>query len=392
MDTPGFDDTNRSDSEVLKDVAFWLAAAHTKETQLAGIVYLHRISDPKMQGSALRNLRMFRQLCGTNNLGSVTLATTHWKNADGVSIPESVGQERIKELVETHDFWGSMVERGSSVVRHDGSKSSALQIVSTLVNRRVRVTLDISKQLIDQKRSLFDTDAGKALQTELIAERKKFERKLSELKDDMEFAMQEKDLKWQEQLKADKANYQAHIQKTYSETEALRTNMKKIAEEKDAQFRALQDEMKRERRDYELKLNQSLNEIKTAREEQRRHAEEARQAKLASDERAESLAQEHQEQMINMAESIRQQHNEAMREQMEKDRQAAEERFQQQRADARAAAEEQRRRWEQQQEADRRREAQLEQQAEEQRERMEKLDLQARKSKNFFSDTLNAIC
>ena len=68
IDTPGFDDTYRSDAEVLKDVAFWLAAAYTKHTQLAGILYLHRITEPKFQGSAKRNLRMFQQLCGTKNL------------------------------------------------------------------------------------------------------------------------------------------------------------------------------------------------------------------------------------------------------------------------------------------------------------------------------------
>jgi hypothetical protein len=236
VDTPGFDDTNRSDSEVLKDVAFWLAAAYTKKTQLAGIIYLHRISDPRMGGSALRNLRMFRQLCGTDNLSSVILATTHWSNKDGLRVSKEVGQARTKGLMETHDFWDSMVDRGSKVVKHDGSKESALNIVTNLIDRQIRVTLDISKQLIDQGLSLFDTDAGKALQTELIAERKKFEQKLLILKEDMEDAMKEKDVKWQKYIQADKAKYEADIKKTYSEREALRTDMKKMAEEKDTQF------------------------------------------------------------------------------------------------------------------------------------------------------------
>jgi hypothetical protein len=91
IDTPGFDDTNRSDAEVLKDVAFWLAAAYTRETQLAGIIYLHRITEVRMLGSAKRNLRMFKQLCGTNNLNSVILVTTHWSDKEGKRIPEEVG-------------------------------------------------------------------------------------------------------------------------------------------------------------------------------------------------------------------------------------------------------------------------------------------------------------
>jgi hypothetical protein len=75
-------------------------------------MYLHRISDLRMQGSALRNQRMFKQLCETNNLSSVILATTHWKNAEGVGIPEEVGKARIEELRETTDFWGDIDRTG----------------------------------------------------------------------------------------------------------------------------------------------------------------------------------------------------------------------------------------------------------------------------------------
>lgn len=115
---------------------------------------------------------MLRQLCGTDNFNTVVLATTHWTDANGVSVSEHVCQARIKVLTETHEFWGGMVGKGSQIVKHDGSKKSALEIVSNLVDRHIRVTLDIQKQLIDQRRSLFDTDAGKALRMELIAERK----------------------------------------------------------------------------------------------------------------------------------------------------------------------------------------------------------------------------
>jgi hypothetical protein len=266
-DTPGFDDTNRSDSEVLKDVAFWLAAAYTKETQLAGIIFLHRISDPRMQGSALRNPRMFKRLCGTNNLSSVVLATTHWKNAEGVSIPEEVGKARTKELIETRDFWGGMVERGSTVVRHDGSKASALQIVRDLVQRHTRVTLDIAKQLINQQRTLDDTDAGQALQSQLIAERKKFQERELGLRQGMETAMQEKDERWQREIMEERAKNHAAIQKSFAEVAALETNMRIIAEEKDTQCRALQAEMERRSRQCEEQVRKFDQEIRAQRAE-----------------------------------------------------------------------------------------------------------------------------
>lgn len=123
IDTPGFDDTERSDSDILKDVAFWLASVYTKEARPAGIIYLHRISDVRLDGQALKNLRMFKQLCGQNSLNSVILATTQWSSADGVRISERVGRGRGMELIDTEDFWGGMIEKGSEVMRDDGARS-----------------------------------------------------------------------------------------------------------------------------------------------------------------------------------------------------------------------------------------------------------------------------
>jgi hypothetical protein len=264
IDTPGFDDTNRSDSDVLKDIAYWLASAYTRKVQLAGIIYLHRITDVRMQGSALRNLRMFNELCGLNNLKSVILATTHWTHGEGKSVPESVGEARVKELEEMKEFWGGMIERGSRVEKHDGSKASAIRIVSDLVNRHDPVTLGIQRQLVDEKRSLFDTDAGKALRRELIEDRKRAEAKLAELKLDMESALQEKDKKWQEQIKQDRANLEAKIQQGNQETEVLKINIKKIAREKDAELREMQRRWGIERADWEAKWRKARKEIEAS--------------------------------------------------------------------------------------------------------------------------------
>ncbi|KAJ1334959.1 hypothetical protein MN608_01691 [Microdochium nivale] len=63
IDTPGFDDmlpgSTRSDTEELKDIAFFLAQTYGRAIRLAGIIYLHRITDMRISGSALKNLAMF---------------------------------------------------------------------------------------------------------------------------------------------------------------------------------------------------------------------------------------------------------------------------------------------------------------------------------------------
>src|SRR5205809_696574 len=78
VDTPGFNDTNKSDTDTLNEIAVWLAMTYRADVRLTGIVYLHRISDNRMTGSAVHNLNMFKKLCGDDCLPNVTLATTMW--------------------------------------------------------------------------------------------------------------------------------------------------------------------------------------------------------------------------------------------------------------------------------------------------------------------------
>jgi hypothetical protein len=116
VDTPGFDDTNRSDTEVLRELATWLTDSYTEHIKLSGIIYLHRISDVRMQGSAKKNLFMFKKLCGNDALKNVILATTMWDR-----VTEAEGTVRELELTSTPDFWGWMMSRGSKVLRHAGT-------------------------------------------------------------------------------------------------------------------------------------------------------------------------------------------------------------------------------------------------------------------------------
>jgi hypothetical protein len=78
VDTPGFNDTYKSDTEVLLDLAKWLEVTYRQNAKLTGIVYLHRISDVRMDGSAMLNLNMFRKLCGEQPMKNVVIASTFW--------------------------------------------------------------------------------------------------------------------------------------------------------------------------------------------------------------------------------------------------------------------------------------------------------------------------
>ena len=77
IDTPGFDDTELKETDILRKIAAWLGDAYDSEIRLSGLVYLHRISDPRMPGSAKRNLHMFQRLCGPQCLQGVVLVNDH---------------------------------------------------------------------------------------------------------------------------------------------------------------------------------------------------------------------------------------------------------------------------------------------------------------------------
>ena len=59
---------------------------------LTGIIYLHKISDNRMSGTARRNIAMLHDLCGEGFMPNIVLATTMW---DRVEAGE--GEEREEE-------------------------------------------------------------------------------------------------------------------------------------------------------------------------------------------------------------------------------------------------------------------------------------------------------
>jgi hypothetical protein len=168
VDTPGFDDTNRSDVQVLQDISDWLSRSFANGTKLNGIIFLHRISDPRMTGSARRNLMMFKKLCGAGAFKSVVLATTMWSKVDNAE-----GAERERQLTEKAEFWGAMHKRGSRVFRYNNTVDSARDIVDHILSLEKTVMLDIQDELVNKNMEIQDTSAAVELNAEIIRERKK---------------------------------------------------------------------------------------------------------------------------------------------------------------------------------------------------------------------------
>lgn len=105
VDTLGFDDTSVNDAEILTRIANWMKETHYEGSLLPRIIYLHRISDPRMDSASMKNLRMFRKLCGPNNPRNIILAATMWENI-------SVAEGEIRESQLKKEFWKDMIPMG----------------------------------------------------------------------------------------------------------------------------------------------------------------------------------------------------------------------------------------------------------------------------------------
>ncbi|KAJ9130233.1 p-loop containing nucleoside triphosphate hydrolase protein [Pleurostoma richardsiae] len=171
IDTPGFNDDDMQDSDILRKIAEYLETG----VRLSGILYLHPITDSRMGGAGKRNLDLLRNLVGSENMGNVKLITTKWC---GVTDQES--EVRLDDLLS--DFWKEMVDNGADIDRYDGTVKDGKRIIQSIL-RTAPVTLLFQEEL-RKGFQLAETSAGKSLKEELNKLQEKYDRRLRELKDD----------------------------------------------------------------------------------------------------------------------------------------------------------------------------------------------------------------
>ncbi|KAI2465917.1 hypothetical protein F4781DRAFT_434923 [Annulohypoxylon bovei var. microspora] len=147
IDTPGFDDTSRSDADTLQVLGTYLSASYTAGIRIDGVVFLQRITDVRMGGSSVRNLSMVKAMCDL----------------------ESYARFAVRL-----DLAGWMMKRGL----HD------VHIISRLLARAKAqdpIVLRIQRELADNNKTLDETLAGQVLHHDIIKARKEHPQQIQEL-------------------------------------------------------------------------------------------------------------------------------------------------------------------------------------------------------------------
>ena len=167
-----------------------------------------------MSGSAHRNLQIFGRLCGNIPLPRTRLITTTW---DLVKV-KGVASQRETQLKST--FWKMLTDEGAIPQRFLNSPASAWAIVDELLSKgRDGDELLLQEELVEQRKRLTETEAGKVIYNrlqKLLAEQKKTLKELAEeakLRDDPALA---------KSLQEEYDKIEAQLQKTFEEIKQMK--------------------------------------------------------------------------------------------------------------------------------------------------------------------------
>ena len=279
VDTPGFNDTNRSDIETLGTLATYLGASYANGVRIHGIIMLHPISNNRMSGSSLRNIEMMKAMCGFANYDNLAIATTMWPATSDYT-EKSIAENREEELLNDDQFFGALVAQGATVFRHNEQgrrdpgeeRASAQKIVTHLIEQSDIDTPDalrLQREIVDQKKTLGETEAGIAIAGDLYKARKAHASQLRKIEAEMQGELAKADATHAAELADLKKEVEEKLKTAEEEKKALRKNMEEMHEEEERVWKekieALDKQFREELEEKEqelLDMEESLEEIR----------------------------------------------------------------------------------------------------------------------------------
>ncbi|PGH29951.1 hypothetical protein GX50_07286 [[Emmonsia] crescens] len=223
VDIPSFNTTSRSNILTLRSIANFLCRIHSTNIKMAGIIYLHDITARRMDDPALYNLHMLKKLCGARGLSSVIMTTNMWGNLGTFD----EGASREKQLRDR--YWRSILGHGSMMMRHNGSKQSAEEIVKALLLRKQQsIVLDIQWEMVVHRQQLGDTAAGRQLYAEIREEREQYASELAALRQEVDAAVWRNNFEYEQMLKEKKVQLYKKIKIMEESRTVLRGDFQRL--------------------------------------------------------------------------------------------------------------------------------------------------------------------
>ena len=119
-----------------------------------------------MAGTPLKNLRIFRKLCGKDALEKVYLTTTMWDEVE-----PNDGASRLNELHTV--YWKTMVAQGAHIACCRKDDNSVKELIRRILAQEGRRKVLLQEEMVERGKVLRETAAGQELYSQLeeLAER-----------------------------------------------------------------------------------------------------------------------------------------------------------------------------------------------------------------------------
>ena len=226
---------------------------YEKGSKLAGVIYIHRISDKRFTGITGRNFKMFRELCGDTTLKNVILVTNMWGE-----VSRDIGEAREDEL--TSDFFKPVLDKGAQMARHHNTAQSAHDIIRRIMKNRP-VALQIQRELVDEHKDIVDTAAGGVINQELKEQIRKHQVELRMVQEEMMQAMKERDEEARQELEEESRKLQEEMERIKKDSEGMASNYAEEKERMETKMKQMEREAKRERERTEVEYNRQMADL-----------------------------------------------------------------------------------------------------------------------------------
>ncbi|KAF8678952.1 50S ribosome-binding GTPase [Rhizoctonia solani] len=217
VDCPGFNDTELTETEILRRLAEFLVEAYTNQYQIIGMLYVHKISDTRVGGTSFRHMNMFKALCGPKAFKNVVYVTNMW------SIPPTEDEILRETELRDMEFFGTPLAEGAQMARHTNTQESAHNIIRMLLGKDLMVT-KIQRQLVDESLPLEKTDVGLVIGQDLEDNLRKRQEEMSELMAQRQNALEANDQNWLRLLDSQEERARIKESQLLDQLQVLRTS------------------------------------------------------------------------------------------------------------------------------------------------------------------------
>lgn len=178
---------------------------------MLGVIFLQRLTYMRMTGSSVRSIDMLKAMCDLPSYSRFAIMKTMWPG-NGRPQDHNHLTRREEELLTHEQFFGTLISKGASMVRHveDGTGTaidkarSARRIVSSLPRRSEMerpVVLRLQGEVVNKGKTLEETLASRSIRHDICETQGYHALNMQELWNDLTVELRQQNIEGVEDLR-----------------------------------------------------------------------------------------------------------------------------------------------------------------------------------------------